>query len=196
MINIVYIHGFRSGGRGGKYDRLKRRFRSGFKIHSPSFSDSIGTAKRELLRLMNSKEIISGDKTVVIGTSLGGFYAYYLSVLFNLKSILINPVLNPSEHMKKYADTIQKNFRSGRKFKFSQKDIDELRSMEIEIEKNNPEDQKKKIFVVIGEKDDVINRKVVEEKFGNIFYMDEGHEFNEKFDQLITTSGVRDFIQL
>lgn len=196
MTNIIYIHGFRSSGKGGKYDRLKRRFRSGFKVHSPSFSDSIGTAKRELLKLMNSEEIISGDRTVVIGTSLGGFYAYYLSVLFNLKSILVNPVLNPSEHMKKYVDTIQKNFRTGRKFKFSQKYIDELSSMEREIEKNDPEYQKKKIFVVIGEKDDVINRKVVEDKFENILYMDDGHEFNERFDQLITTPGVRDFIRL
>ena len=48
MINIVYIHGFMSAGRGGKYEALKRRYRKGFNITSPSFNDSVVEAELEL----------------------------------------------------------------------------------------------------------------------------------------------------
>jgi len=196
MTNIIYIHGFRSGGRGGKYDRLKRRFRREFYILSPSFSDRVLSARKGLHSLMRENSIAPGKKTVVIGTSLGGFYSYYLSVLYDLRSVLINPVLNPSEHMKKYINKKQKNFRSGREFMFTQKDIDELKSMETEIEKKISQGIKMKTFVVIGKKDNVINKEIVEEKFKNILYMDEGHEFNERFDELISMKGFRDFVTL
>ena len=196
MVNIIYIHGFRSAGRGGKYDRLKRRFRKGFKVMSPTFSDNVAEARKKLHRLMRSPDVRSAERTVVFGTSLGGFYSYYLSVLYDLKSILINPVMDPSEHMKKYVNRVQKNFRTGKDFRFSRKDIDELSSMEREIEEKSFGWHKKKVLTVIGERDTVINRTVIEAKFGNILFMDDGHEFNECFDRLISMPGVRDFITL
>lgn len=192
MINIVYIHGFMSAGRGGKYEALRRRYRQGFRIFSPSFSDSIPAAKQELDAFMEKEEMNTEGIICLIGTSLGGFYARYLASVYKLRAILINPVLNPSFHMKKYVGMKLENFKTGNEFVFARQDIDTLAAMEKMIHENLDEDS---VFLpVLAERDDVIDKRVVEKEFENIVYVDDDHQFNTAFEPFIRREDVRAFV--
>ncbi len=181
-----------SAGKGGKYEALKRRYKRGFNIMSPSFSDSVVEAEKELIRLMGTAEMNSDGIICLIGTSLGGFYARYLASIYKLRAILINPVLDPSLHMKKYVDVKLENFKTGNKFLFTQNDIDTLGSMEKKILENSDEDS---VYLpVLANKDEVINKKVVEKEFENIIYINDDHQFNNAFEPFIRREDVRRFI--
>jgi len=192
MINIVYIHGFMSAGRGGKYEALRRRYRRGFNIFSPSFSDSIPEAKNELDAWMEKEEMNTEGIICLIGTSLGGFYARYLASVYKLRAILINPVLNPSFHMKKYVGMKLENFKTGKEFVFAQQDLVALELMEKMILENLDEDS---VFLpVLAERDEVIDKSVVEKAFDNIVYVNDDHQFNTAFEPFIRREEVRAFI--
>lgn len=192
MINIVYIHGFMSAGRGGKYEALKRRYRKGFNVISPSFSDSVVEAEKQLNEFMTKDKMNSDGIICLIGTSLGGFYARYLASIYKLRAILINPVLYPASHMKKYVNMKLTNFKTGNEFIFTQNDIDTLRSMEKKILENLDEDS---VYLpVLADHDDVIDTKIVEEEFGDIIYEDDDHQFNNVFEPFIRREDVRNFI--
>ncbi len=181
-----------SAGRGGKYEALKRRYRKGFNILSPSFSDSIVSAKKELNVFMEKEEMNSEGIVCLIGTSLGGFYARYLASIYKLRAILINPVLNPSAHMKKYIGTKLTNFKTEKEFVFTQHDVNALESMEREIRDNIDEDS---VYLpVIANDDDVIDKNIVEKEFNNIIYIDDDHQFNSAFEPFIRREDVRGFI--
>ena len=192
MINIVYVHGFMSAGRGGKYEALRRRYREGFNIFSPSFSDSISEAKKELNDYMKKDEMNTEGIICLIGTSLGGFYARYLASVYKLRAILINPVLNPSTHMKKYIGMKLTNFKTEKEFIFTQRDVNALESMEIEIGKSLDEDS---VYLpVLADHDDVIDKSIVKKKFDNVLYIDDDHQFNTAFEPFIRREDVRNFI--
>jgi predicted esterase YcpF (UPF0227 family) len=192
MVQIVYIHGFMSSGKGGKYEALKRRYRRGFNILSPSFSDSIKTAEKQLNALMDTEEMNSEGIICLIGTSLGGFYARYLASVYKLRAILINPVLNPSTHMKKYEGITLTNFKTGHTFLFTREDLATLASMEKKIRENLDDDS---VYLpVIASRDDVIDRDQVEKEFDHITYVDDDHQFNNAFEPFIRRPEVRKFI--
>jgi len=43
----------------------------------------------------------ASNDTIIVGASLGGFYAYYLAAKFNKDCLLINPVYQPAMEAKK-----------------------------------------------------------------------------------------------
>lgn len=181
-----------SAGRGGKYEALRRRYRKGFNILSPSFSDSVSEAKKELDDFMNKEEMNTEGIICLIGTSLGGFYARYLASVYKLRAILINPVLNPSAHMKKYVGMELANFKTGKVFVFTEQDIKTLELMEKEIRNNMDEDS---VYLpVLATMDDVIDKQIVEKEFDDILYIDDDHQFNTAFEPFIRREDVRSFI--
>jgi predicted esterase YcpF (UPF0227 family) len=84
--NIVYIHGFRSSGDSGKSRLLQDAF-TGVKVLSPTLSAHPAEAIGQLERLLSE---LSG-RTLLVGTSLGGFYALYLSCRYGYACCAINP---------------------------------------------------------------------------------------------------------
>jgi predicted esterase YcpF (UPF0227 family) len=53
------------------------------------------------------------DDTVLVGTSLGAFYAAEVSRLVGLPAVLINPCVNPGTSLRKYVNQLHKNFVTG-----------------------------------------------------------------------------------
>lgn len=181
-----------SAGKGGKYEALRRRYRKGFNILSPSFSDSISDAKKELNDFLEKDEMNTDGIICLIGTSLGGFYARYLASVYKLRAILINPVLNPSGHMKKYVGMNLTNFKTGNEFVFTEQDVKTLELMEKEIRDNLDEDS---VYLpVLANHDDVIDKSIVEKEFSDILYIDDDHQFNNAFEPFIRRENIRDFI--
>lgn len=89
---ILYVHGFGSDKLSGTGLKLNQIF--GNVLH-PSIPIEPYKAIDFLTDLYNSVNI-----DYVIGNSLGGFYSYFLYKTFNVKTILLNPSISPSETLK------------------------------------------------------------------------------------------------
>ena len=88
---ILYIHGFGSCGWGQKSLRLRRFFGTA-EIIAPDLPFAPDAAIRHLQDLLHRYPV-----SALIGASLGGFYAAHLNTMQVLPSVLINPVVHPSE---------------------------------------------------------------------------------------------------
>jgi predicted esterase YcpF (UPF0227 family) len=92
---ILYIHGFRSTENSAKAVQFKAYY--GEQIHIASFSHVPDQAIQELEQIIQKYEI-----TGLIASSLGGFYATYLSEKYDIKTVLINPSTRPYETLERY----------------------------------------------------------------------------------------------
>ena len=92
---LLYIHGFRSTHNSAKAVQLKAQY--GADIFIADFSHIPNEAIRTLEKIIAENEI-----TGIIASSLGGFYANYLSEKYDLKTLLINPSTRPYETLARY----------------------------------------------------------------------------------------------
>ena len=91
-MKIIYLHGFNSSSKSRKAQILKKSklVRSlGIEI---VLIDLPNSPKKAILQI--EKIIVKNLKKVsLLGSSLGGLYATFLSDKYNLKSVTINPVV-------------------------------------------------------------------------------------------------------
>jgi len=88
---IIYIHGFNSSGQSGKARELAEIFPDE-QVLAPDLPWQPKLAIEMLEKLIQSH----GDESLLlVGSSLGGYYAQYLGYRFSLLVVLINPALNP-----------------------------------------------------------------------------------------------------
>lgn len=93
-MHIIYIHGFNSTGKNSaKYNTLVGKF-GDTNVSTIDLPHSPNDAIAALESLINDVKKVD-DNIVLVGTSLGGFYATYLSRKHILKCVLINPAIDP-----------------------------------------------------------------------------------------------------
>lgn len=102
----LYLHGFLSSGQSQKGQWFKSQLRGSFQANKKSnfkdwltptypigqVSNSIEKIEGELTDLLEQKE-----KIVLLGSSMGGFYAQYFGQKYGLPYVMINPALNPEK---------------------------------------------------------------------------------------------------
>ena len=93
-MNIVYIHGFRSSGDSDKARLLQKTFPL-CRVLSPTLPADPSEAILQLEQLL---EGLTG-RTLLVGTSLGGFYALYLSCRLGYACCIINPTWKANESL-------------------------------------------------------------------------------------------------
>lgn len=93
MINILYIHGLGSSDQSNTGRLLHSLSDNEMTFYNPSFSLSPKKAMEEINQFIKDKHI-----DVVIGSSLGGFYALESDCPFG---VVINPALTPIDDLKK-----------------------------------------------------------------------------------------------
>lgn len=96
---VLYIHGFGSSGKGAKaikfYEYYKDR-----DFLAPSLS-YIPQLAIDTLEQLIEYALKREEQVYLIGSSLGGYMAIYLSTKYNLKSVLINPSTKPTVTLQK-----------------------------------------------------------------------------------------------
>ncbi len=90
-MKILYIHGHNGSPRGAKHDMLSQCFPMA-EILAPQH-DSIPGHVFPLLDGLASGLDVRAD--VIIGSSLGGFWANYFALRYGLRAVLINPLTSP-----------------------------------------------------------------------------------------------------
>ena len=108
-MKVIYFHGFASSPISEKVNMLKD---AGFDVAAPAVNIDPIIAERELIKFIEAHLKYDG-KLVVMGTSLGGFWAARMGSYFDITTILLNPALHPEESLKKHVGA-HKNYSTGK----------------------------------------------------------------------------------
>lgn len=95
----IYLHGFNSGGTSTKAGQL-RTLLAPVPLLSPTYPAHKATAALSFLRDYIAAAVRKQGRNtplVLIGSSLGGFYAQHLAREFGARIVLINPSITPDE---------------------------------------------------------------------------------------------------
>lgn len=124
---LIYIHGFGGSGEGSKATLLRPHFRSDSFI-APSLPTNPVLAIATLSELIESFRRI--ETVMLIGSSLGGFYALHLASKYNLKAVLINPAVRPYETLSRALGiTGGENYYDGSRYEWNESHLEILKSM-------------------------------------------------------------------
>lgn len=94
--SILYLHGYDSSSQGQKAQILRKQC-SENRLLIPD----LPLNPQEAMQLSEDMLRTASNDTIIVGASLGGFYAYYLAAKFKRDCLLINPVIHPSSEAKK-----------------------------------------------------------------------------------------------
>jgi predicted esterase YcpF (UPF0227 family) len=133
-LRCLYLHGFRSGpssvkaqqtlGFFAKYDMAQN-------IHIPQLSVEPRVAIDEAQFLYEQLiDEVGVENCLVIGSSLGGYYASYLVERSGGRAVLINPAVRPYDLLQDYLGE-NENLYNGEKFIVTQSYIKELKDIEV-----------------------------------------------------------------
>jgi len=146
---IVYIHGFGSCANSNKVKLLKNYFGEVIALNLPP-------SPREAIKKL---EPYSKPESLLIGSSLGGYYAIYLAEKYGLKAVLINPSLKPYKTLKPYIGT-QYRYCDNAPFEWKKEYLKELKELKVPIKRG-------KYLVLLQSKDEILNYKKALKKFKN-----------------------------
>ena len=168
---IIYIHGFGSHGYGSKakifreyFDSIKENF------IAPSLSYVPELAIQTLEELIKSYH----DDVYLVGSSLGGFYATYLSKMPEVKKVVLtNPATKPMETLKRaFGDA--PNFYDGSSYDWKPEHLEMLEQYKTDSL------EFKKFFVLLQKGDELLDYRDAKEKYkGTEVIIEEGgsHSF-------------------
>ena len=97
---IAYIHGFNSSPESNTFGMLRKIFPDAHALDYPSS----GFFPENLARLQKQARDLNDASSpfVLVGASLGGFYASQLSALLLCNYVLINPVVRPAQSLRQF----------------------------------------------------------------------------------------------
>jgi hypothetical protein len=145
--SIIYLHGFNSSGATGASAFLRSLFQTS--LYAPDY-DYIDPHKAEIMLDKIVLASLSQGTVLMVGKSLGGFWANYFAEKHQIKCVLINPSLQPHISLLKYLGN-NRNFNNE---KITHLDAEQVSAYEKYQPTNSSSLYK---HILLGEKDDIIN---------------------------------------
>lgn len=128
---VLYIHGFNSSPKSFKAQLLDARIASdgeGLEFRCPALPHFPGEAIGLLEETLEGKP---KNEAILVGSSLGGFYATHLTEKHGYRSILINPAINPHVGLEAYLGP-QRNLYTHEEYTFTREHLNQLEQLYIE----------------------------------------------------------------
>ena len=180
---ILYLHGFASCGDSTKTKLLKKYF-GDKEVLAPDLpvnpSEAVSLAR---------KLIIEHDIDLIIGSSLGGFYASYFCETMGIKTVLINPSTQPFITLAPYVGT-NEFWCSGESFEFTKEDLMSL------FEFGTAKPKYPALYMLLLQKgDELLDYTKAQDKYeGATLSVQEGgnHRFENLINYLAQIKGFRD----
>ena len=178
---ILYIHGFASCGNSNKTKLLKQHFDNVFAPDVPIDPDKAISFLQKL--------IVDNEINLIIGSSLGGFYAAHLAEKFQIKTILLNPSTQPFITLAPYVGE-NEYFCTGEKFEWKQEHIVKL--MSYAISDNSIQTS---VLVLLQKGDEVLDYTKAESVYKKyeVIVQEEGNHRFENLDEYI--GKIREFVR-
>jgi len=177
-MNILYIHGFSSSSKSSTPKYFKK------KLKDTIYSFDIPTSPEQAI-LFIDKKIKELNIDIIIGTSLGGVYAYH----FDLPKIVINPAFQLNLNEGNYT-FLNERTNGETEFNITKNDVNYFNEL-VESFKNK--EVKEKLFytsyILIGNSDDIVQFDLIDQytnKYDEIITKDFGHRLtNEIIDNSV-----------
>jgi len=99
-MTIIYFHGYQSNGSSSTGNALQKSMDC--KVVCTNYNTHNADDAFEYLNKLVSDEINADDEILLLGNSLGGFWASYFAGKYHKNLLLINPCMDPIERMKYY----------------------------------------------------------------------------------------------
>jgi predicted esterase YcpF (UPF0227 family) len=210
--NILYIHGFNSSPLSLKAEQTRQYCEGNFpgiNFVCPQLATSPNKAVLQLENILksptNNKSSLSSmpssnnatlkhDSWLLIGSSLGGYFANYLSNKYQLPAVLINPAIKPFTLLEEYIGE-QKNTFTNVVYQVTEQHMIDLKSLE-QSAPNFDDEQKNNYLVMVQTGDEVLDYQQAVDKFKHCrLIVEQGgdHSFVD-FDKKLPL--IADFLQL
>lgn len=149
MTDYLYLHGFNSSPQSLKARETAdwlRQHAPDSRFHCPALS------VHPALALQQAHDLIAGlpADTLLIGSSLGGFYAAWLAQQMDRRAVLINPAIEPHLDLARLPRE-QTNPYSGEHYRLDDADMAAL--LAHRLQRPDPE----RFWVVLGSADEVLD---------------------------------------
>lgn len=125
---LIYLHGFNSSPASFKANLLKRKLESvgrGAEFSAPALPHHPSAAIQVL-----EAEVAKHPGAVLVGSSLGGYYATWLAEKHELKAVVVNPAVRPYELLRSLLG-VQQNLHTGEQYEFTAEHLQELAALEV-----------------------------------------------------------------
>ena len=180
MTVLLYLHGFASSGNSTKVEHIRKAFPDHIVI-APNLSPQAARTKLQLTNLVENLIAEHSGDVLVMGTSLGGFWADYISLKYELKGLIINPSTTPHLTLRKYiGQTIDG-------FKWVEPDCDDYFDVWYENLWSSRKISKSPRTVLLAKDDDILNYDIAVNKYRDtakvVLFDSGGHRF-ERYDDI------------
>ena len=127
---IVYIHGFNSSPSSHKSNQLRAQL-ARLGRENEFVCPALPHQPREAMALLE-RELsgASADEVTLVGSSLGGFYATWLTEKLGVRSVLVNPAITPHEGLREYLGP-QKNLYTGEEYLLTEEHLVQLARIQV-----------------------------------------------------------------
>jgi len=153
---LVYLHGFRSSPNSSK------AVMTGAAVRALSTADHtyewycpqlLASPKESIDLVVKHIDQSKADRIVIIGSSLGGFYANYLDEKYQCKGIALNPAVYAARELEPHVGMMTA-YDSEEPFNFKAEYVDELRALQVN-HITNPE----RYFLIAAKGDELLDWK-------------------------------------
>ena len=167
--NILYIHGFNSSPLSLKAEQTRQYFQHyhpEINFVCPQLENSPNEAVLQLENILTSSienNTQDNNDWLLMGSSLGGYFAHYLANKFQLPAVMINPAIKPFELMEDYLGE-QTNPYTNSVYHVTEQYMVDLKA----IEQSKPrfdEEQKNNYLVMVQTGDEVLDYQQAVNKF-------------------------------
>lgn len=180
---ILFIHGFGSCGNGAKSTALREYF--GMRtVLSPDLDVDPARAVGSLEQILDAREI-----DMLVGSSLGGFFAVWLNRRRPLPTVLINPAMQPWQTLAPWVG-INRHWCTGDSFELTVRHLDMLRTFS-----RPPDTARERYLVLLSGADEVLDHTDAARRFSDFDVRIEPHDdhrFHHLKDYLPVISGFRE----
>jgi predicted esterase YcpF (UPF0227 family) len=174
---FIYLHGFNSSGESAK-GKFFANYLTPHIVLTPSYPPDPDTALVYLIDYLNEHlaDNQAHDPLILIGSSLGGFYAQYLAHQFKLASVLINPALQPTSTLRASLGW-QTNFYTGERYYFGEQQLARLLRYDVKAPCKNQLPR----LVLLESGDEIIDYRYALQRYADcaqvIVYPNGNHQF-------------------
>jgi hypothetical protein len=135
---IVYLHGFRSSPRSSKAVITGEAIKKLCTVDHPIewfCPQLVASPKASIEMVMQHIETSKYDRLIVMGSSLGGYYANYLAEKYACKAVVLNPAVRAPRELQSHVGMLTE-YDTNEPYDFRPEFIHELKDLQIETISN------------------------------------------------------------
>ena len=198
-MRLLYLHGFRSSPQSAKAVTMLWHvlaYNAGVPAaqritwHCPQLPPSPQQAMRKIMRWVREGEGADqgAQPLVVIGSSLGGYYAAQVAERTGARCVLLNPAVFPARDLKAFIGRV-KNWHDEGGYTFTQQHVDELLAMQ-----STAFTQPQRYAAIISKGDEVLSWREMTARYpvGHLWLLPRSDHAISEFDNF--AGGVLQFV--